>query len=290
MRCAVAGEVRSPGPSAQQSVRIGMAQGPGVLPLVERHPDLLDYIELPFELLRHDPSALAAKKTAPIILHCASMSIAGFVPPADATLDAIAAQVELTGTPWIGEHLAFISADPLPGSALHDPTTLTYTVCPQLSEQVLDNACANVARLQERFSVPLIVENSPQYFVIPGSTMPIVDFVAEFHRRTGVGMLLDLAHFRISAMNMKFAAEREILRLPLEQVVEIHISGLDVQAETAWDDHAGFADEATFDLLAAVLSRARPRAITFEYNWSPELDEQVILQQVDRARSMCLNA
>ncbi|WP_404525053.1 multinuclear non-heme iron-dependent oxidative enzyme ApyH [Bradyrhizobium diazoefficiens] len=269
---------------------IGMAQGPGVLPLLDRYPGLLDYIELPFELLRHDPSSLAVRNAAPIILHCASMSIAGFVPPADATLDAIAAQVDLTGTPWIGEHLAFISADPLPGSALHDSTTLTYTVCPQLSEQVLANACANVTRFQERFSVPLIVENSPQYFVLPGSTMSIVDFVAEFHQRTGVGMLLDLAHFRISALNMKFAAEREILRLPLEQVVEIHVSGLDVQAETAWDDHAGLADEATFDLLHAVLSRARPRAITFEYNWSPELDEEVIVRQIDRARSMCLNA
>ncbi|RXT47856.1 multinuclear non-heme iron-dependent oxidative enzyme ApyH [Bradyrhizobium betae] len=290
MRHEATGEFRRRRTSARQPVLIGMAQGPGVLPLVERYPGLLDYIELPFELLRHDPSALKTKNIAPIILHCASMSIAGFVPPAPATLDAIAAQVELTGTPWIGEHLAFISADPLPGSALHEPTTLTYTVCPQLSEDVLENACANITRLQKRFSVPLIVENSPQYFAIPGSTMSIVDFVAEFHRRSGVGMLLDLAHFRISAMNMNFEAEREILRLPLEKVVEIHISGFDIQAETAWDDHAGLADEATFDLLAVVLSCATPRAITFEYNWSPELDDEIIVRQLDRARSMCRNA
>jgi uncharacterized protein len=290
MRHEASARVQRQSPSTQKPVLIGMAQGPGVSPLVDRYPGLLDYIELPFELLRHDPSALKAKNTAPIILHCASMSIAGFVPPTDATLDAISAQVNLTGTPWIGEHLAFISAHPVRGGVLHDPTTLTYTVCPQLSEEVLENACANVARLQERFSAPLILENSPQYFAVPGSTMSIVDFVAEFHRRTEVGMLLDLAHFRISAMNMNFEAEREILRLPLEKVVEIHISGFDVQAETAWDDHAGLADEETFGLLAVVLSRARPRAITFEYNWSPGLDHEVIVQQVDRARTMCLNA
>jgi uncharacterized protein (UPF0276 family) len=264
-----------------------MAHGPGVPPLLDRHPGLLDYVELPFELLRHDPAAIEAQKTAPIILHCASLSIAGFVPPAEATIDAIAAQAELTGTPWIGEHLAFISADPLPGAALHDPTTLTYTVCPQLSEEVLDQACANIARLQQRFAVPLIVENSPQYFAIPGSTMSIIDFVCEFHRRSGVGMLLDLTHFRISAMNMKFDARREILRLPLERLVEVHVSGFDVQAETAWDDHAGLADEETFDLLALVLRRARPRAITFEYNWAPDLPEDIVVAQLGRARSMC---
>ena len=285
---AAAGEC--PRSAAREGVRIGMAQGPGVPRLLNRHPGLLDYIELPFELLRHDPSTIAAKKLAPIVLHCASMSIAGFVPPTAATLDAIAAQAEQTRTPWIGEHLAFISADPLPGGALHDPTTLTYTVCPQLSEEVLDHACANISRLQQRFTVPLIVENSPQYFAIPGSTMSIVDFVAEFHRRSGVGMLLDLTHFRISAMNMNFEARREILRLPLEKVVEVHVSGLDVQAETAWDDHAGLADEETFDLLALVLRRARPRAVTFEYNWAPDLSDDIIVEQVGRVRSMCLNA
>ena len=285
---AAAGEC--PRSAALEGVLIGMAQGPGVPPLIDRHPGLLDYIELPFELLRHNPSAIEAEKLAPLVLHCASMSIAGFVPPTAATLDAIAAQAERTRTPWIGEHLAFISADPLPGGALHDPTTLTYTVCPQLSEEVLDHACANISRLQERFTVPLIVENSPQYFAIPGSTMSIVDFVAEFHRRTDAGMLLDLTHFRISAMNMNFETRREILRLPLEKVVEVHVSGLDVQAETAWDDHAGLADEETFELLALVLRRARPRAITFEYNWAPDLIDDIIVDQIGRVRSMCLNA
>ena len=290
MRDGAAKQVKFKPAVSSDGVLIGMAQGPGVKALFEAHPGLLDYIELPFELLRHDPSVIQTKEIAPVVLHCASMSIAGFVPPTAATLDAIADQVELTATPWIGEHLAFVSADPLPGGALHDPTTLTYTVCPQLSEEVLDQACANIARLQARFAVPLIVENSPQYFSIPGSTMSIVDFVAAFHERSGAGMLLDLTHFRISSMNMNFEPRREILRLPLEKVVEVHISGLDIQAGTAWDDHAGLADEETFDLLALVLSRARPRAVTFEYNWAPDLDADLIVDQVERVRSMCLNA
>ena len=271
-------------------VAIGMAQGPGLASFVAHHPQLLDYVELPFELLRHDPSAIQAEQLAPLVLHCASMSIGGFVPPSAATLDAIAAQAERTGTPWIGEHLAFMSADPLPGGALHDPTTLTYTVCPQLSEEVLDHACDNIARMQARFAVPLIVENSPQYFSIPGSTMSIIDFVAEFHRRSNVGMLLDLTHFRISAMNMNFDPRREILRLPLDKLVEVHVSGFDIQEDTAWDDHAGVADEETFELLGLVLDRARPRAITFEYNWAPDLDQEIIVEQIINVRSMCRDA
>ena len=104
----------------------------------------------------------------PLILHCASMSVAGFLPPSAATLDAIAAETARTATPWIGEHLAFISADGLneddAGSVA--PTSLTYTVCPQLSEETVERVAENFAALQPRFPVPLILENSPQYFAV----------------------------------------------------------------------------------------------------------------------------
>ncbi len=48
-----------------------------------------------------------------------------------------------TGTPWIGEHLAFISADGLGGDGA-SPTSLTYTVCPQLSEETVERVLALV--------------------------------------------------------------------------------------------------------------------------------------------------
>lgn len=291
MQDAPAADAIRPRRAATEAVRVGMAYGPGVPGLMQRNPGLVDYIELPFELLCHDPSTIEAARLAPLVLHCASMSIAGFVPPTATTLEAIAAQAERTGTPWIGEHLAFISADPLErGGALHDATTLTYTVCPQLSEEVLDLACDNIRRLRRRFAVPLIVENSPQYFEVPGSTMSIVDFVAQVHRRTGIGMLLDLTHLRISALNMGFEAEAALRRLPLEHLVEVHVSGLDLQCGTAWDDHAGSVDEETFDLLAVVLDRARPRAVTFEYNWAPDLSDRIVTGQIERVRALCRHA
>ncbi|WP_197728693.1 multinuclear non-heme iron-dependent oxidative enzyme ApyH [Rhizobium ruizarguesonis] len=265
---------------------IGLAFGPGLERFAAEHPNAIDYIEIPFELLRHNPKTVEAEKIAPIVLHCASMSIAGFVPPRGETVDQIRQWTERTKTPWIGEHLAFISADPLHknGAALHDETTLTYTVCPQLSEEVLTSACDRYRSLQSKFPVPIIIENSPQYFSLPGSTMSILDFTIEFHRRSGAGMLLDLTHFMISSMNVGFDPRREILRLPLERVVEVHVSGLDVQEGTAWDDHAGVADETVLELLEIVCAEAAPHAVTFEYNWSPDLPDDLLLAQIDRVR------
>ena len=56
--------------------QIGLSYGPGLVSFVERNPGMVDYVELPFELLRHDPSTAAVQSLAPLILHCASLSIA----------------------------------------------------------------------------------------------------------------------------------------------------------------------------------------------------------------------
>ena len=173
-------------------------------------------------------------------------------------------------TPWIGEHLAFVSADGITEEAERDsaPTNLTYTLCPQLSEETVTRVAENLAALRTRFPVPIILENSPQYFAVPGSTMDMVDFIGEVVSRCGVGLLLDLSHFAITAANTGCDAVEEIDRLPLERVVEIHVSGLETQSGIVWDDHASPAPPLVFELLERVLARARPKALTLEYNWS----------------------
>ena len=261
---------------------VGLAHGPGVLDAVDANAGLVDYVEIPFEQLRHAPDLASIQEAVPLVLHCASMSVAGFVPPTEATLEAIGREADRTRTPWIGEHLAFVTADPLEtGDAL--PTNLTYTVCPQLSEEVVERACDNVAALARRFRAPLILENSPQYFPIPGSTMSMVEFVAAVLSRCDAGLLLDLTHFAIIMINTGGDALREIDRLPLERVVEIHVSGFNVQSGIAWDNHATPAPPIVFELLDRTLERARPRALTLEYNWSPDFPRSVLRAHLERA-------
>lgn len=265
---------------------IGLAYGASAADFIDAYPGLVDYVEIPFEQLRHSPESASIQEVIPVILHCASMSVAGFVPPTDATLDAIEIEAERTRTPWIGEHLAFITADGLETDTgtVGTPTSLTYTVCPQLSEETIQRVADNIASLQPRFGAPLILENSPQYFAVPGSTMPMVEFVGEVLSRCDVGLLLDLSHFLITMLNTGADAAKEIGRLPLERVVEIHISGLNTQSGVVWDDHATPAPAAVFELLERVVERARPRAVTLEYNWSPSFPQTTLKSHVERVR------
>jgi uncharacterized protein (UPF0276 family) len=267
------------------TVAVGLALGPIVPEFVRANPGLIDYVEIPFEQLRHTPEAGAIQEKVPVILHCASMSVAGFVPPDQQTLKAIEREAERTGTPWIGEHLAFITADPIEDDDA-DPTSLTYTVCPQMSDETVERVASNLASLQQHFDVPLILENSPQYFDIPGSSLSMVDFVSAVVERCKVGLLLDLTHFLISMLNTKNDPVSEIDRLPLEQVVEVHVSGLNVQSGIAWDDHASPAPPVVFDLLERVMKRVRPKAVTLEYNWSPQFPETMLVRHIDRVHEI----
>jgi uncharacterized protein (UPF0276 family) len=74
--------------------------------------------------------------------------------------------------------------------------------------------------------------------------------------------------------------------LPLEQLVELHVSGLNVEEGTAWDNHGEVANETVLQLAAAVLERAKPRAITFEYNWAPDLPDSMLLEQMRCIRGL----
>ena len=276
---------------SQGGTALGLAHGPGILEFLDRNPGCVDYIEMPLEQLRHNPGLASIQETAPIILHCASMSVAGFIPPSQDTIEAIAAETTRTQTPWIGEHLAFVSADGINEEADRDttPTNLTYTICPQLSEEAVERVAMNLECLRPKFSRPIILENSPQYFSIPGGTMNMADFVAMVSSRCDVDLLLDLSHFMITSANTGVDSAKEIEKLPLERVVEIHLSGMNLVDGIVWDDHAVPAPPEMFELLEQVMKRSRPRALTMEYNWQT-LPAPVILSHLERARNILAQA
>src|SRR5262249_20783504 len=108
--------------------------------------------------------------------------------------------------------------------------------------------------------------------------------LAELAGRSAVGLLLDVTHLLIAATNLGFDASDALERLPLDRVVEIHLSGVGMQSGLAWDDHARPAPESGFALLDQALDRARPRAITFEYNWATNFPEMLLAEQISRVR------
>ena len=198
-----------------ESTRLGLAYSPGAMGFVEAHPGMVDYIEMPFEQLRHapalatlqnddDPDRPSLRQPVDRRLRAAFGRDRGCHPlrgAADAhAMAGRASRLCLGRRAQVGQA---------------PPTTLTYTVCPQLSEETLACVTRNLASVRRNFDVPLIVENPPLYFMVPGSTMNLVDYIAEVLARSDTGLLLDLTHFLIGCLNTASDALAEIRRLPL---------------------------------------------------------------------------
>jgi len=272
--------------------RIGIAYSSYTPTFLREYSDIIDYVEVPFELLRHDPSVIEVSALKPIVLHCASLSIAGAVPPSVLTVKAIQDWIERTQTPWLGEHLSFITAEREQTEPFADeyapgePYNIGYTVSPPLNATSLRQVLQSIQFCKQQFNVPLLLENPPLYFRAPGSTMTQVEFIRELCLHSSVHLLLDLARFYISSRTMNFDPCREIANLPLERVVEVHISGVDIQVGGYWDNHASRAPEVEFELLALVLARGQVRGITLEYNWSSRFPAAVLLDEIARTRKV----
>jgi len=275
---------------------VGVAYGAYVPRFLERHPEAVDYVEIPYEQLRHDGSVAGIARFKPIVLHCASMSMAGSVRPPETTVEGISSWVAKTQTPWLGEHLSFITADrgaagPVAEEyAPGEPFNIGYTVSPPMNEMTVDLVLGSIAQCEERFGVPLLLENPPLYFRCPGTTMTQAEFLVEICNKSNVRLLLDLTHFYISSRTDCFDPYVEVLKLPLERVVEAHVSGVDYQAGLHWDNHATRAPAAVLDLLAVVAARSPLRAVTLEYNWSARFPEQVLRDELSRAREALAKA
>lgn len=259
---------------------VGLAHSPYVAELVERLPGALDYVEIPFEQLRHAPATADIQRQIPLVLHCASMSVGGFVPPEESTLEAIEQWRQRTRTldrraprlhPGRGRragrrgrrpHLAQLHG--LPAAERTDPRAGPRQ--PQAPPGPLPRADHPG-------------EPAP---VLPGAGQH--DVAGRLHQSpvraqrpagpaAGPHALPDLRHQhglrrRSRAGTAPAGAGGGVPPLRAEEAVRDRLGRPRAAGPRAGLRAAGQA-----------VRQARPRAVTFEYNWAPEAPELSLLQQ-----------
>ncbi|HVO71461.1 MAG TPA: DUF692 family protein, partial [Aggregatilineaceae bacterium] len=147
--------------------------------------------------------------------------------------------------------------------------------------EVFDNVCRSIISLAGSISVPLIIENldynsggAYEYVCEPA-------FIAEVLRETQVGLLLDIAHARVSAARLGCPFKHYLAALPLQRVKEIHVSGPRGQGASLVDVHDTLLDD-DYAILEEVLTRTAPAALTLEY----ARDRRALIEQVERLRAI----
>jgi uncharacterized protein (UPF0276 family) len=151
-------------------------------------------------------------------------------------------------------------------------------------------AVRSVHRLQDACQTsvsgrtPVLVENIPHWSRSRPSYTADPAFIAGVVEESGCNLLLDLAHARVAAHYQREPVRDYLARLPLDRLVEIHVSGPrpgPYPDGRLIDAHQPML-EVDYDLLAWVLAHSRPQAVTLEYS----KDRAQIVTQLIRLRAL----
>lgn len=183
-------------------------------------------------------------------------------------------------SPHYGLHLTLKNSDILPGMT---------------EENIHKKMCENIQIFKNNMTVPLLLENIPDtqedrivydhypYFEPEQINRLLVD--------NNVSFLLDITHAKITALYHGLDVYDYIAQLPLDRIVEIHVSGSGYDKDGfPKDTHESMKDE-DYKLLEWVLDHSNPDIVSLEYVGTKAEDPETIIcslqKQLKKLQSIC---
>lgn len=238
----------------------------------EATPEVLEI--MPDHFFAQPEAIVPVAELCPVVLHDVGSSV-GTVGPEDAERMArIERLVELAKPALFTDHLC-LSRGP-EGTDLGHLGPLWYT------EGLLRHVIERIERWQDRFGVPVALENITAPFVIPHADFTEAEFLGEVVAATGCKVLLDLTNLWINGQNGGFDPATRLGEYPLEAVVQVHLAGGIARDDWWIDSHTAPVQAGSFALLAALRGRAPVEHIIIERDDEiPPL--AALLAEADRA-------
>lgn len=224
-----------------------------------------------------------------ISLHGVGLSIGGAGPLDGAHLGRLRALCRRYEPAMFSEHLAWSSHG---GTFFNDLLPLPYNAA------TLQRVAAHVDQVQDALDRRILLENPSTYLGFAETTMPEAAFIGALCRRTGCGLLLDVANVRVSAVNQ--ARDPHVMldlllgALPGGAVGEIHLAGHEAAVDAAGgevllDTHGSVVPDAVWSLYHAALRRLGPIPTVIE--WDNDVPDWPTLKcQADLARQRMATA
>lgn len=133
------------------------------------------------------------------------------------------------GATYYSEHFAVTK---LPGINIGHLSPLWFT------KESLELVVRKIHAIQEFLGLPLALENITSDFEIQEADFEEPEFISEVCKRTSCGLLLDLANVHINSYNRKRDPYAFLARLPLKNVIQIHLAGGVVERGWFHDTHS----------------------------------------------------
>lgn len=248
---------------------VGLIYSPGLEPLLEAHPELVDVLEIepqttwietgsgaePY-LVRDDVLAHLAALPGRKLVHSVGTPVGGSVRANTAQLPLLRETVRDLGSPWASEHLSFnLTPDFFTG----------FFLPPRQTEAGIDVYVDAIRTLRDGLGVPIAIETGVNYLQPRPDELGDGEFIALVAQRADCGILLDLHNVYCNALNGRQSVEHFLSALPLDRVWELHLAG-GFEVEGYWvDAHSGAIPEPLHQICRDVIP-ALPhlKAIVFE--------------------------
>ena len=146
--------------------------------------------------------------------------------------------------------------------------------------EMLDTAHRNIGILSRWYApdVTIAIENNNYY---PSGAYEIVteaSFISELVRTTRSYFLLDVAHARISAHNMRMDTTAYLTQLPLERAIQIHLSGFATDEPIWRDSHEELSEDQWRDAERCLRRLPGVQFVTLEYYRKADVLVQMLMR------------
>ncbi|MCI0709866.1 MAG: DUF692 domain-containing protein [Chloroflexi bacterium] len=189
------------------------------------------------------------------LLHCNDSLVQSSFDPSN-----IVELAHITRTEWVSLHLD------VPRTRLFNYWKRSGIPFPIISQgRGRKLAVDNVRLLQQYLPIPVAIENQAYHRRCGHDYLVKSDFISSIIEATNCWLLLDLGHARVSAAMLDTSEQEYIASLPLDRVIEIHISGPESYRGRLRDVH-GPLKAKDYHLLQHILPQCpQCRAVTLEY-------------------------
>jgi uncharacterized protein len=189
------------------------------------------------------------------------------------------AYLACTDSPWVSVHLSIWEA------GMFDRLMRGERLPMPDPEQALDRLLWRLDSLVKLLPVPVLVENIEPRPWDGYDFWSRPEYICRVLERSGCDFLLDTGHLRVSADQLGMDVDTYLGQLPLEKVVQVHVSGPRRRRGILLDQHEPL-QTVDYQLFESLLRRLSPRVVTLEYI----REKEALSKQLKRLRRLLLQA
>ncbi len=211
----------------------------------------------------------------PIVLHGVSLSIGTVDPLNSEYLKKLKRLIDEVNPAWVSDHLCWTG---VAHKNTHDLLPVPYT------EEALKHIVKRIGQVQDFLGRPIALENPSTYLEFQSSSMPEAEFIARMVDDSGCNLLLDVNNVYVTCYNHRLDAKKYLDSLPLNRIIQIHLSGHTNKGEYIIDTHDDYVIDEVWSLYKYVALKAG-RPLNTMIEWDDKIPEFPILYaELNKAR------